>query len=118
MDIFQAQEVASGGKLFASSVKLLRDRYFPSLKRADNADGLTIGFARTEKLWQSEVFVGLICMGCHAGLLTYRGTGLFVAGPPMQGNFQTMTSPRQAPGRGRGGRAPNSTAACRVKRRS
>ncbi|MCA0871086.1 hypothetical protein LCL97_09625 [Seohaeicola saemankumensis] len=91
LDIFQALEVAGGEDLFASSANLLGYRYFPSVKRADNADGLAIGFARTEKPWQGEIFVGLTCMGCHAGLLTYQGTGLFIAGAPTQGDFQTMT---------------------------
>lgn len=91
LDIFLALETAKGGQAFTDPANILRYRYLPGLKTSANPGGLPIGFSRSEQPWQGETYVGLTCSACHSGLLTYKGTALYMVGAPTQGDFQTMT---------------------------
>lgn len=91
LDIFLALDTVGGDMRFTDPANMLRYRYLPGQKTDDNPDGLPIGFSRSERTWLGEKFVGLTCSACHSGLLTYKGTGLYVVGAPTQADFQTMT---------------------------
>ena len=90
-DIFLALESASGTGLFVAPGNLRRLRYVAGAAGQENPDALPIGFSRSTLPWQGETYVGLSCAACHSGVVTYRGTGLFIMGAPTQGDFQTMT---------------------------
>ncbi|MEW9920647.1 di-heme-cytochrome C peroxidase [Marimonas sp. MJW-29] len=90
-DIFLALKTVDGGQAFTDPANMLRYRYLPGRQTEANPDGLPIGFSRSQKLWQGEEFVGLTCSACHSGMLTYKGTGLYIIGAPTQADFQTMT---------------------------